>query len=97
MALHKFFTNYEIRWNQTCSNMTRVGFTSRLSIRCSNTWAGSWSDGRYGSISACGGISATRRPGYGAARVGSPTCLRPGVSGRRRLDANRSADVFSLL
>ena len=66
---------------------TIAGFTSRPSIRHSNTWTGSWSDGRCGSTSVCGGTSAERPTGCGVLRVVSRTCARIGVSGRQRLDA----------
>ena len=50
---------------------------------------GSWSDGRCGSTSVCGGTNAERHTGCGVLRVVSRTCSRTGVSGRRRLDTKR--------
>src|SRR5919108_2351421 len=50
-------------------------------------WTGSWSDGRCGSTSVCGDISAERPRGCDGLPVASRSCSRTGVSGRRRLDA----------
>src|SRR5215475_7982918 len=48
---------------------------------------GSWSDGRCGSTSVWGDISAERPSGCDGLPVASRSCSRTGVSGRRRLDA----------
>jgi len=76
------------RFNPVLRGSTTIaGLTSRPSSRRSRMWTGSWSDGRCGHTSACEGTSAERSTGGGALRVGSRTCLYPGVSGRPRLEA----------